>query len=290
MKRLLKISLAIALIFSMNFEGFAQLELPRPSPNATITQDVGITEITISYSSPGVKGRTIWGDLVPYDQAWRAGANSATQISFDKTVSIQGKEVKAGTYQLFITPKKDGNWLIHINTGNSVFAYNDDDGNQDMAKLMENDVVTINAKAQTKSENWERLAYFIAPLEDSKGTISMRWGKMMVSFDVEVHTQKNTMKNIGRNLGNWYSYASSAEYYMNNDGDMKQAKTWANTAVELRDDHFFTHLIKAQVAFKMGDKATAKASALKAKEVGEKQGGGFYNSRKAALNELLAKL
>src|SRR5689334_23112914 len=83
---------------------FAQLDLPRPSPFAAVKQTVGLTDITVDYSSPGVKGRKIWGTLVPYDKMWRAGANSATKITFSKDVKIDGKPVPAGSYSFFVIP------------------------------------------------------------------------------------------------------------------------------------------------------------------------------------------
>src|SRR5215210_7455145 len=88
-----------------------QLRLPRPSPNATLTQTVGVTDITIKYSRPGVKGRTIWGGLVPYDQIWRTGANEATTINFSDDVMINGQKLAKGTYAFFTIPGKDG-WSL----------------------------------------------------------------------------------------------------------------------------------------------------------------------------------
>src|SRR5690606_4616469 len=96
--------IALAIV-QVNFS-YAQLQLPAPSPKASVMQTVGLTEITIDYSSPGVKGRTIWGDLVPYDKVWRAGANAATKITFSQNVSINGTEVAKGTYSIFAIPSK----------------------------------------------------------------------------------------------------------------------------------------------------------------------------------------
>src|SRR5690606_32048204 len=93
---------------------YAQLQLPAPSPKASVMQTVGLTEITIDYSSPGVKGRTIWGDLVPYDQLWRTGANSATQISFSKDVTVNGTQVPKRKYPLFAIPGKT-DWTLILN-------------------------------------------------------------------------------------------------------------------------------------------------------------------------------
>ena len=91
-----------------------QLDLPRPSPNAKVTQSIGLTEVTVEYSCPGVKGRAVWGTVVPYDQLWRAGANAATKVTFSKDVTIDGKPVPAGSYSLFAIPGKS-TWTVILN-------------------------------------------------------------------------------------------------------------------------------------------------------------------------------
>ena len=289
MKTMLRTVLFIflsALGLSLN----AQVELPRPSPNASVTQDVGTTEIKVEYSSPGVKGRVIWGDLVPYDQPWRAGANAATAIAFDKDVMISGSEVKAGTYRLFITPMESGEWSIHISNGESIFAYMGDDGNFDMDALMEDDVVRIMAEPQMSQDSWERLAFTIDPGDNNVGTVSMRWENVVLSFDVEVGAVANAMASIDKTFNAWYPYASSAEYYVDNGGDAEKANRWADMALELRDDHFFAYWVKAKCALAMEDNKTAKKMAQKALEVGEEQGGGFFDSRKELIENFLADL
>lgn len=110
MKRQFANAISMLAVLLAAIPAFAQqLELPRPSPSAKITQTVGLTDVTVEYSSPGVKGRTIWGQLVPYDQVWRAGANATTKITFSKDVIVGSTPVKAGSYALFFIPgKKNG--------------------------------------------------------------------------------------------------------------------------------------------------------------------------------------
>src|SRR4051794_332523 len=93
----------------------AQLELPRPSPNARLTQTVGLTDITVEYSSPGVKGRTIWGGLQPWGEVWRAGANATTKVTFSKDVTVGTTAVPAGSYAFFVIPNKEGAWQVILN-------------------------------------------------------------------------------------------------------------------------------------------------------------------------------
>jgi len=104
----------IALALVITASAMAQVRTPRPSPNATLTQSVGLTDITIKYSRPGVKGRTIWGGLVPYDAVWRTGANEATTITFSDDVTVGGTKVPKGTYALFTVPGRD-TWDVVLN-------------------------------------------------------------------------------------------------------------------------------------------------------------------------------
>src|SRR2546423_12871009 len=111
MRKTLMVSLVVLLALPVA----AQLRLPRVSPNSTLTQSVGLTDITIKYSRPGVKGRPIWGSLVPYDTIWRTGANEATTISFSDDVMINGQKLAKGNYALFTIPGKD-QWSVGFNS------------------------------------------------------------------------------------------------------------------------------------------------------------------------------
>ena len=93
----------------------ADLELPRPSPGAKVSQEVGLTQVSVDYSCPGVKGRKIWGALVPYDKLWRTGANGSTKITFSKDVTFADQAVPAGSYALFTIPAKSGDWTVVLN-------------------------------------------------------------------------------------------------------------------------------------------------------------------------------
>ena len=114
MKKISALCGALAVALCLGGVARADLDLPRPSPFAKVVQTVGLTDITVDYSSPGVKGRKIWGAVVPYDQLWRAGANNPTKITFSRDVSIADKPVPAGTYAFFIIPTK-GAWTVILN-------------------------------------------------------------------------------------------------------------------------------------------------------------------------------
>jgi len=159
-------------------ENFAQngKQDVRISPKAGITQQVGLTDITITYGRPGVKDRTIWGKLVPFDAVWRAGANEATKIVFSTDVIIEGKKLKKGSYSFFTIPgKKD--WTIIFNKVADqwgAFEYNE---SQDALRI----------KVKPEKGNWQEwLAYTITKVSDTSAVIRLEWEKLRIPFKVEV--------------------------------------------------------------------------------------------------------
>lgn len=151
-------------------------EKVRLSPKASISQTVGFTDVTISYSRPGVKERKIWGELVPYDKVWRAGANEATKITFSTDVIIEGKKLAAGSYGFFTIPGKK-EWTIIFNKVADqwgAFEYNEAE-----------DVLRINVKPE-KNNFTEWLSYDITKTSDSTAVISLEWEKLKVPFKMQV--------------------------------------------------------------------------------------------------------
>ena len=150
----------------------------RISPKAIVKQTVGFTEVTIEYSRPGVKGRTIWGGLVPYNAVWRAGANEATKITFSTDVKINGKKLKAGSYGFFTIPTKD-KWIIIFNkVANQwgAFEYNDAE-----------DALRIEVTPETDNGCWQEwLAYTITKTSDNTAVVRLQWEKLKVPFTIEV--------------------------------------------------------------------------------------------------------
>lgn len=178
----------------------AQVVAPAPSPAAYSTQNVGFTTITLDYSSPGVKGRKIFGELVPFGTPWRAGANNATTIEFSNTVKIGGENVRAGKYSVYVTPAASGNWTVHLNkTGQQVFAYMKD-GKVDMDALSKDLVANISVAPITVDQPMERLFWWVDPNDNKTAKISMAWADKMITFDVDMRTDEimegfsNTLK------------------------------------------------------------------------------------------------
>lgn len=176
----------VAMFLCFSFTSFAQLQMPMPSPAGSVTQQVGFTNISISYSSPGVKGRTIFGDLVPWGTPWRAGANAATTITFSTGVKIGGKNLRAGTYSIFITPQESGEWTVHLNSkGNMIYAYIKD-GKVDMDALKADEAASVDVAVQTVPKA-ERLHYHISAGDNKTAMVHMHWDTYKVSFEVDTN-------------------------------------------------------------------------------------------------------
>ena len=166
--------LTFILFFTFCINLKAQEEKIRVSPKAGVNQSVGFTEVEINYSRPGVKGRKVWGELVPYNKVWRSGANEATTIRFSTDVEIEGKKLPAGTYSFFAIPDKNEWTLIFNKTAEQwgAFEYNESE-----------DALRINVKPET-GEFQEWLAYTIIKTSDKSAIIKLEWEKLKIPFKV----------------------------------------------------------------------------------------------------------
>ncbi|NHE57614.1 DUF2911 domain-containing protein [Cyclobacterium plantarum] len=183
-------TLTILLIFSAFYQSRAQIQAPAPSPASFVSQQVGFTKISIDYSSPGVKGRTVFGELVPFGVPWRAGANAPTTIEFSTAVSIGGKTLNAGKYSVFITPAQSGDWTIHLNSkGNAIYAYMQGE-NVDAAALAKDDAVAIKVSPEMMEDAHERLSYTISAADNKVARVIFSWEKTKLSFMVDTQVDQ----------------------------------------------------------------------------------------------------
>jgi len=263
MKKLLIAFIAMAGVSSAQ----AQLELPAPSPAASVTQMVGLTEVKIEYSTPGVKGREIFGSLVPFNELWRTGANMATKISFSQEVTIAGTKVPAGTYSIFTIPG-ESEWTFIINK-------NWNQGGTDSYK-QEEDAVRVQVIPLTCARR-ERMNFQINDFDDNGGNIVLEWASTQITVPFTTATSEQAIKGINATLnGAWRNYARAAQYLYTSDGDLKVALEYINTADQMNKDSWYVLWIKAQIQHKSGDKKGALVTAKRAKELGLKDGDGFF--------------
>ncbi len=271
-------ALAIALFF-LCFSAFAQMNLPQPSPAAMAKGRIGMTDITIDYSSPGVKGRTIFGDLEKWDVAWRAGANSATKITFSTDVKVGGKDLKAGSYSIYLTPHQNKAWEWHFqDPAKSVFSY------QDQESLRKEDIARIDA-VKEEAPLQERLVYFVSPNEEAKGMVTLYWEKMKVSFEVTVSVADQKKVHVEEVLakmaGAWRTYQDAALFYM--DTNLDKSLQLIDQSIGLRPGYFWNHWVKAQIMAKKGNYDSALDLVMAAQEVGEAKPDGAYDFFKGQL-------
>lgn len=264
--------------FAFATPALAQLELPAPSPAAEVTQRVGLTDVSVKYSSPGVKGRKIWGELVPYDQLWRTGANKATRITFSQDVKFGGKAVKAGSYAVYTIPSKK-EWTVILNTVTETSGT----GNYDK----KNDVARITAKA-IKIPARERMTFLFSNTTNTETRLDMEWEKIRVSVPITVETEARALAAIDKNLGRiWVQYARAAEYMLQNGGDMKKALAHIDTSVSMKK-HWWNHWMKAKIHAQLGQTADAIAAAQAADKLGA-DNKNYQNGAKKQVTQAIAQ-
>lgn len=236
-----------------------QLELPRPSPNAHVTQTVGVTDITVDYSSPAVRARKIWGGLVPYNQVWRAGANAATKITFSKDVTVGDKVVPAGSYAFFVIPAPAPNkWTLILNKDANqfgAFTYKKDD-----------DFMRVEVKPQP-SPMRERLAYEITNFTDTTASLELEWERVRVTLPIKLHTDEQVAQSIKHfETAGWSPWAQAARYELDKK-HYAEGLTLVETSLKLKETWLNT-FVKAQLLAAKGDYKQAYPLAEKAKQMG----------------------
>ncbi len=234
----------------------AQVKTPQASPSTKIEQVVGLTDVEIDYSRPSAKGRTVYGELVPYGKLWRTGANANTTITFSEDVVIDGKTLKKGKYALYTLPKADS-W--------DVIFYADTD-NWGLPENWSDDKVALRTtvKPETLNRKVETFTIAVNNVENDSAFLELSWEKTIVAVKFEVPTQKTAMKSIEKTLAGPTSsdFFSSAQYFYQSNGDLNKALTWVNKAVDMEKEPPFWYLrLKSLIQAKKGDKVGAVETA-----------------------------
>lgn len=274
MKKLLLAAICMGAIVMTDAQ---QLRTPQPSTTQTVKQDFGLGGIELSYSRPNMKGRKIFGDLVPFDKVWRTGANSATTLTFSDEVIIGGTKIPAGKYGLLTIPSAN-EWTIIITKQTDVTspaAYK-----QDM------DVVRVKAKPMALPWSFETFGMSFETIKDNSLELMMAWDKTVVSLPISTDVEGKVMKQIETIMTkDNRPYFAAAAYYADNGKDLNQAVAWFDKAIEQNPQAFWIYYQKAKALAKQGKKAEAMAVSAKSMELAK----AAKNDDYVALNEKLQK-
>ena len=258
-----KISLLLFVLLVSVSISFSQAKWPfaATSPNQKITQSFGSSIIEISYSRPSVKGRVVFGEVVPFDKFWRTGANSATTIFFGDEATINNTKIPAGKYGLVTIPGKS-EWTIIISKDTAV-------NGEDKYKK-ENDIVRIKSKPIVLGTKVETFTIDINSIKPQEAQVFMRWDKTEVSFKFSIDLDSKVMKYIDDQMATSSEkekpYYNAAGYYFDNNKDLNKALEFVNKAIESNKEAFYMYHTKAKIQNKMGDKKGALESASTSNE------------------------
>jgi hypothetical protein len=284
-KKFLPFAAAALLVAFVTVSRAQALRTPRPSQKASVMQTVGVTDITITYSRPGVKGRTIWGDppaganagtatlddartrikdapIVPYGHVWRAGANEATQFAVTDDVLVNGQPLKAGLYSLHAIPGRD-EWTLIFNSDAGQwgsFTYDE-----------KKDVLRVKAKPQTAPDTQEWLLYTFDPVGETSAQVNIRWERLRVPFTVEVKDVKALTIEKARAAiaaakpDDWRTPLQAANYVFTNNltANNEEAMQWLDKSIKTKET-FGNLYTKARALAGMGKNAEAVSVADKA--------------------------
>ncbi|MER2561256.1 MAG: DUF2911 domain-containing protein [Myxococcaceae bacterium] len=244
---------------------FAQLKLPALSPEAKVVQTAGLTTITVDYSSPAVKGRKIWGALVPLDKVWRAGANKNTTVTFSMPVVIGETQVPAGSYGFFAIPGA-ASWTLILSKVNDLWGSDEyKEGN---------DLVRVTVKPQAIAAR-ERLAYLVSNFTNESASIDLEWEKVRVSLPVKLKTAEQAAANIKAMAENPSAQMTQAARYYLEEKDFANALAFADKSIAISETWLNTW-VKAQALAGQGKFKEALPLAEKANTLGQVKPEGFF--------------
>ena len=249
-----------------------KITTPQPSPKATVEQRVGLTDISVEYSRPGVRGRTIFGDLVPFGKTWRTGANSNTKVTFSSDVSIDGQTLNAGSYGLYTVPNENSWEIIFYSESDNSGVPRDWDDTKIVAKT--------SVEVYSMPMNVETFTITFDDVSSTSAVIGLLWEKTYVGIKFEVPTDKLVSETIDAVMaaspeaGDYYN---AAIYYRQQELDIKKANEWMEKAMSLTENPAFWQLRQQSLIYaKMGDTEKAIAVAEKSLELSKKAGNEAY--------------
>jgi len=265
-----KLIFSLLLTVAFSFGALAQIQTPAASPEQTLTQSVGLSSVTVQYSRPAMRGRAIFGDLVPMDKLWRTGANKNTLVTFESDATVGGSPLKAGTYALYTVPSKD-EWTVYFYT---------DTENWGLPKPWdENKIAAVfKVKAQSLDSSVESFTVTIDKVTDSGAHLTISWENTSVAIPFGFDTESAVMQTIERTMNGPAAgdYYQAAVYYLNADKDINKAKIWIDKAIAMSEPAYWYYRQKALIYAKSGDKKGAIAAAERSMELAQAAGSQDY--------------
>ncbi len=254
-----------------------QVDLPKLSPNAKVSQTVGLTEISVEYSSPAVRGRKIFGSLVPYDKLWRAGANAVTKVTFSRDVKIDGKPVPAGSYAFFVIPSAN-QWTLILNKDLG-------QAGTGAGYKQELDLLRVNVKPKAVAPR-ERLAYQVIDFDDFHATLALAWEKVRVGLPIDLDTDAQVQASLtSLETDGWRVWNNAARYELESKKDYDAGLTLIEKSLKMKEE-WLNVWTKAQLLAAKGKYKEAYPLATRANELGQASPMFFYaDDVKKALTE-----
>lgn len=252
-----KVMICLASACLLSTAAIAQdMKLPSSSPKISLTQQFATSKIELEYSRPSMKGRKVFGEMIPYGKSWRTGANALTKITFGEDVVFGGQKVAAGAYSLYTIPGK-ASWTVVLNSelqskGEQFF---------DASK----DVVKVTVKPVVSKENYETFTLDLNDITSSSLTLNIRWENVKVPVTIMADNKEKIIAYLEKELkGSNPPYQAAAGYFNEANYKLEDAITYADKTLAANPNAFWIHSLKAQIYSKLGKKKEAIASAQKA--------------------------
>lgn len=276
-----KTTFALLTFLLISFVSFAQqIQMPQASPSAKIIQKVGLTDVSVDFSRPSTKGRKIFGELVPYGEVWRTGANGATVLTFSTDVTVGGQNVPSGSYALYSIPGKS-EWTIILSKNTKLWGA--------IGYQQSDDQVRFVVPASKTSKKYETFDIAFNNFTDNSAVVSMKWETTRVDFKIETEVDPIVMAEIKKLVIDTETkdpalLFQAASYYFTNSKDLNQAYAWVKASTD-SDPKYWTVHMRAKIEMALGMKTEALESATKSREMAKVEKNPDYVS----LNDRLIK-